>query len=297
MKRLGFFGVMAVVVAFGGVVGCEETPPAQSPTTTTEGVAAAGSMEDDQAQVELKTHHRHHHAGFAGFLLAAVETVGITPEQEVAIDKIKADFRSRVEPVRAANSQVVLALADGIAAGSIDTSRTDAAVAAVGAAAGQVHGATADALNALHAALTPEQRSALVDKVLAHWSLWKESNAGDQARDNAGAEGHIARLATEIGLTADQVDKVRAALAAQPPAGHGPFDPATGEAHAKAFAAAFVGAQFDAKTLTTADPANTNIATWGSTRMVRFYQALAPVLTAEQRTKVSASLREHANEP
>ena len=31
--------------------------------------------------------------------------------------------------------------------------------------------------------------------------------------------------------------------------------------------------------------------------MVRFYQALTPVLTPEQRTKVAATLREHANEP
>jgi len=296
MTRLGWLGVFSVVAGVTSV-GCAETAtPAQSPTTTTEGVASAGSMEDDQATVELKAHHRHHHGGFAGFVLAAVETVGATPDQDAAIEKVKADFKARTEPVRVANGALMNVLADGIAAGNIDQAKVDAAVAAVSAAAGQVHGATADALNALHNVLTAEQRVALVDKVEAHWSLWKDSNAGDQGHDNARPEGHIAQLATEIGLTGDQVDKVRANLGGVASA-RTAFDPAAAEAHAKAFATAFVLPTFDAKTLVTADPANTHIAAWGAARMVRFYQALSPVLTADQRTKVSASLREHANEP
>ena len=148
--------------------------------------------------------------------------------------------------MRAANGAMMLALADGVAAGALDQAKLDAALAAVTAAAGSVHGASADALNALHNALTPEQRQALVDKIDAHWSIWKDSNAGDQATDNARPEGHIARLAQEIGLTNEQVDKTRAALAALPPASRGPFDPAAAEAHVKAFSAAFVAPQFDA---------------------------------------------------
>lgn len=296
MRRLSWLGVLSVVLGVTSV-GCADGPPAQSPTTTTDGVASAGSMEDDQASVELKQHHRHHHGGFAGFVLASVETVGVTEQQQAAVDKIKADFKAKVEPVRVANGAVILVLADGIASGNLDQAKLDAAVAAVGAAAGQVHGATAQALNALHEVLTPEQRAALVDKIEAHWSLWKESNAGDQAHDNARPEGHVAHLANEFALSTEQVEKVRANLASLPAAAHGAFDATAAEAHAKAFATAFAAPQFDAKTLTTADPANTQLAAWGANRMVRFYQALNPVLTADQRTKISASLREHANEP
>jgi Spy/CpxP family protein refolding chaperone len=296
MTRFKWLGVLPVVLAVTSV-GCS-SPPAQSPTAGTEGVAAGSvALEDDQASVELKTHHRHHHGGFIGFVIAGVETIGVTPEQQAAIDKIKADFRAKVEPVRTANGLVMTTLADGVAAGAIDKAKIDAALAGVSSSAGQVHSATADALNQLHNVLRPEQRVALVDKIDAHWGVWKEANAGDQATDNAKPDGHIAHLAKELSLTSDQVEKTRANLAALPPASRGPFDPTAAEAHVKAFSAAFVADTFDAKTLTTADAANTQVSAWGASRMVRFYEALTPVLTPDQRTQIAAKLREHANEP
>ena len=302
MNRRWFGVVLPLVVGVAGTA-CSseaEAPPPQSPVGVSGAAPVGGSgvtLEDDQASVELKTHHRHHHGGFVGLLLAAVETVGVTAEQQTGLDKIKADFRAKVEPVRLANGAVMNVLADGIAAGNIDSAKLDASVAAVAAAAAQVHGATADALNQLHALLRPEQRTALVDKIQAHWSIWKDANAGDQAADNAKPDSHIGHLAKEAGLSNDQVEKVRANLAALPTPARGPFDASAAEAHMKAFAAAFAADPFDAKTLTTADPANTKIASWGAGRMARFYQALAPVLTADQRTKIAAKLREHASEP
>jgi Spy/CpxP family protein refolding chaperone len=294
MKRQEWLGVVFPVVL--GVTGAAcSTPPAQAPAGSAE-VTGGAPLEDDQASVELKSHHRHHHGGFVGFVIASIETIGVTPEQQAGLDKIKADFKAKVEPVRAANGAVMNALADAIAAGTVDSAKLDGPVAAVAAAAGQVHGATADALNQLHALLRPEQRATLVDKVEAHFAVWKDSNAGDQATDNAKADGHIAHLAKELGLSSDQVDKTRANLAAIPAATRGPFDGAAAEAHMKAFAAAFVADPFDAKTLTTADAANSKITSWGASRMVRFYQALTPVLTADQRTKIASELREHANE-
>jgi Spy/CpxP family protein refolding chaperone len=281
-------------------LGCSDATPApQSPTGTGAVTAAGGGapLEDDTASVELKAHHRHHHGGFVGFVLAAVETLGVTPEQQAGIDKIKADLKAKVEPIRVANGAVINTIADGVGSGTLDQAKLDAAIAGVTAAAGQVHAATADALNQLHDLLRPEQRVSLVDKVEAHFSIWKDSNAGDQATDNAKSDGHIAHLAKEVGLSDDQVTKVRAALTALPPPSRGPFDPAAAEAHMKAFGTAFVADKFDAKTLTTADSANTKVTTWGAARMVRFYQALTPVLTADQRAKISAKLREHANEP
>ena len=101
MTRLSWLGVLSVSVMVGAAgVGCavEEanTAPAVSPTAA-DGIAA-GSVEDDQATVELKQHHRHHHGGFAGFVLAAVETVDLSSEQEAAVAKIKADFKAKTEP-------------------------------------------------------------------------------------------------------------------------------------------------------------------------------------------------------
>jgi Spy/CpxP family protein refolding chaperone len=272
------------------------TPPAQSPASE-ETTSATGAVEDEQASVELQTHDRHHHGGFVGLVLGAVETVGVTPEQQAALDKIKADFRAKVEPVRVANGAVMNALADGIAAGNLAPAKLDAAVAAVASVAAELQPATADALDQLHALLRPEQRAALVDKVEAQWSVWKEANAGDPATDDTRADGHVAHLAKELGLTDEQVEKTRANLAALPVAWRGPFDATAAEAHLKAFGAAFTGEAFDAKALPTADAANTKMASWGASRMVHFYEALTPVLTADQRAKIAGRLREHANEP
>lgn len=295
MKRSEWLSVVMPVAMCVVGAGCSG-PPAQSPA----GEAAAGAaaaLEVDQASVELKTHHQHHHGGYLGFVLAAAETVGVDPEQQAGIDKIKVDFRAKVEPVRLANGGVMKALADQVVAGNVNPANLQPALDGVSAAAGQIHAATADALNQLHTLLRPEQRASLVDKIEAHWTIWKEANAGDQATDNARPDGHIAHLQQELGLSADQVQKTRANLASLPGTARGPFDVTAGEAHMKAFATAFVADTFDAKTLSTADPANTKIASWGANRMVRFYQALTPVLTADQRAKIADKLREHANEP
>ncbi len=288
-----------IIVLAMGVAGTAcEGPPAQSPTSAAEGSAAsAGTSDDELASAELKIHDRHHHGGFVGLVLGAVETVGVTPEQQAGLDKIKADFHAKVEPVRVANGAVINALADGIAAGKLDSAKLDAAVAAVATVAAQLQPATADALDQLHALLRPEQRAALVDKVEAQWAVWKDANAGDEATDNARADGHIAHLAKELGLSSDQVQKTRANLATLPVTSRGPFDASAAEAHMKAFGTAFAADAFDAKALVTADSTNTKMASWGVSRMAHFYQALTPVLTADQRAEVASMLREHANEP
>ena len=72
------------------------------------------------------------------------------------------------------------------------------------------------------------------------------------------------------------------------------YDRAEGDAHLKAFGAAFEADTFDAKTVTTAGPANAHLATWGATRMAHFYEAVTPVLTPDQRTKLAEHLREHS---
>jgi Spy/CpxP family protein refolding chaperone len=293
MMRATWLGLVVSVVLCAACEASTEVP-AQVPTAP--GVSAKAGPEDDQAAAELQSHHRHHHAGYVGFILASAESVGIGPDQQAAYDKIKVDFQTKVAPVRIANAAVMKVLADGLAAGTIDQAKLDPALAGVTAAAQTVHTAAGDALNQLHALLRPEQRAALVDKISAHWSIWKDTNAGDQAQDNAGPGGHVAQLQKELGLSDDQAAKVRASLVALPAPARAPFEPTAAEAHAKAFATAFAADAFDAKALTTGDQANGQIAAWGAARMVRFYQAVAPVLTPDQRTKVANALREHANE-
>ena len=298
-------GAVALWLAFGAAgLGCADNPPpsAQAPAAGggEQGQLAGDAVDtDDSDSQDLKAHHRHHQGGFEHFVLLALETLGVTPEQQAQIDKIVADLHTKTQPVRDAQKSVLMALADGVGAGNVDKAKVDAAIAAIAAAAAQTHDAAADAMNQLHAVLRPEQRVALVDKVEAHWTMWKDANADEKAavaeRENG---AHIALLAKEIGLTGEQVDKVKASFPSSL-AAHaqekGRFDPAEGDAHLKAFRAAFAAEAFDAKALATSAPVHSHMATWGVNRMARFYETLAPVLTPEQRPKVADKLRNYAN--
>ena len=296
---VGLAGLMMLGVAGAA---CGSSTPA--PTSTAGGnpdVSPAGTVaeEDDETSAELKVHHRHHHhGGFAMFILMAADTVGVTPEQQAAVDKIKGDLHAKLGPAHEAEKALLITLADGVAAGNIDTAKVDAAVAQVAAVAGQVHAATADAVNQLHAVLRAEQRAALVDKVEAQWMLWRNANGDEATAHEHEQGGRIAHIQKELNLSADQVEKIKSGFAAQMAAvgtAQGKFDPAEAEAHMKAFGSAFTADQFDSRALTSADGTNAHMATWGATRMARFYETVTPTLTPEQRTKLAAMIREHAN--
>jgi Spy/CpxP family protein refolding chaperone len=256
--------------------------------------AAAQAEEEEQVADELQSHHRHHHRGFAGFVLSAVETLGIAPEQQAAIDAIRKEFHVKMKPLHEANKAVLQLLADGVAAGNIDKAKVDAAVAKAGTAAAPIPGATADLLTKLHAALRPEQRAALVDKVDAHWATWRDVNGTDHTPDGGvpKADRRLHHITKELGLTSDQLDKFKASLDASSKDVKKPFDPSRFEAFSKAFDAAFVEATFDAKKLPAAGPEAARMVSWGAERMGWFYEALTPILTTDQRTKLADKLRE-----
>jgi Spy/CpxP family protein refolding chaperone len=199
-----------------------------------------------------------------------------------------------MEPARAAEQAVLETLADGIAAGSIDATKVNAALAQLATASAGIHDASIEALNQLHAALTPEQRAALVDKVEAHWALWQRANADEvDVTPTAPAGGHLRALTADLGLTPDQVTKIKANLSAAAKDAVKP-DPQKVEAHLQAFGAAFKAESFDAKTLSTGGAANAHLASWGATRIALMFESLAPVLTPDQRAKLAAQVREHA---
>ena len=266
---------------------------AQAPSPTAGGAPPSASPAEDQAGLELKEHHRHHHhGGVTKFIAMGLDTLGVDDAKRPQIEKLQSDLHAEMAGAREAEKSVLLTLADGIAAGTVDAAKVDAAIAKLTAAADGVHGASLDTLNKLHAILSPPERAALADKVEAHWEVWHQSN---NEADPAGREhgGRLARLTEEVALTPDQVTKISAALHAAPAGGSAKFDPQKGEAHVKAFATAFVGDTFDAKAVTS--NANGQLASRGATRMAHFYETVTPLLTPEQRTKLAADLREHAN--
>lgn len=187
------------LVGHGALAGCA-AGAASGPVPAT---AASGLTVDDELIDDLNEHHRHHHqGGVTMFIALSLDTLGLPADKQAVVTKIEADSFARMEPARVAEQSVLTALADGIAAGAIDKARVDAAVAQLESASGQVHEATVDALNQLHAALTPPERSALVDKIWAHWAVFRQANGEDAQVGKDGRTGHLAEVAVELGLSA-----------------------------------------------------------------------------------------------
>ncbi len=213
----------------------------------------------------------------------SLDTLGLPPDERPRVEKIQSDLIAAMRPAGVAERAVVALLADGLSTSSIDRAKVDAAIAALATASSAVHDSAIDSLNQLHGVLTPPERSALVDKLEAQWALWKQANAGER--------GHVETTTAEIGLTRDQIDKVRRDFAATTAAS--PLREGEIEAHLRDFEKAFQADVFDAKTLSGATGVNRHMAEWGATRLARFCEAVNPVLTNEQRVRLVGLLREH----
>lgn len=286
--------LMAAVLGCGGSQTATNEPGGGSGDVAEAQPAQPGTgLDEDESSSDLAMHHRHHHhGGFAMFIAMGVDQINTTPEQKGAIEKIKTDLWAKMEPAHEAEKQVLLAVADGVAANQFDQAKLDAAIQNVSTASSGIHDAIADSLNSLHDTLTPPQRAALVDKMESHFEVWHSANAPEENKEH----GHLARLAKELSLTPDQVDKARAAYE-QSIGSVQKFDRAEADAHIKAFSEAFSADHFDAKSLPTKGELNAHMAVWGINRMVKLYEAVTPVLTPDQRTKLADTIREHANHP
>lgn len=274
---IGAIALSCAATALGCGANAANTSPA---------APAGPSAEEQEAKAGLVEHHRHHHYGGVTLLLAmSLDTLGVSPEQKVALEKIRNDLQARMEPARAAEQSLLAMLADAVAAGAFDAARVDAAVSQLTSASAPLHEASVDALNQLHALLTPPQRAALIDKVEAHWSVWQKANAEESE--------HLMYLAAELNLSPEQVEKVRANLA-EGMKTVPRFEPQEVAAHIRAFGDAFRAPTFDAKTLPDGGAATSHMVGWASVHLVHFIEAVTPVLTLEQRTKFSQMLREHA---
>jgi Spy/CpxP family protein refolding chaperone len=293
MKRTSYLlpFLMSAALGCGGSTPATNGPGGSADVAEAQAAPAGTGMEEDESSSDLTAHHRHHHhGGMAMFIAISLDQINTTPDQKSAIEKIKADLYAKMEPAHAAEKSVLLAVADGIAAGQFDQAKLDTAIAEVGTQSGTIHDAVSDSLNQLHATLTPPQRQALVDKMQAHFEVWHSANAPEEDKEH----GHLAHLAKELSMTQDQVDKSRAAYE-QSIGGVPHFDRAEADAHLKAFGEAFASDQFDAKSLPTKGELNSHMAVWGINRMLKLYEAVTPNLTPDQRTKLADNIRHHAN--
>ena len=178
---------------------------------------APSAAADEVVSDELHEYHRHHHhGGVTMFISMAIDTLGLEPAKKAQVEKIQSDLKAKMAPARDAEHDLLSTIADGVAAGKIDTAKADAAVGKVATASAGIHTATTEALMQLHDALAPVERAALVDKVKAHWEVWQKVNEEEKAGSKERGT-HLARLTELLGLTPTQVDQIAKALSADVP--------------------------------------------------------------------------------
>jgi Spy/CpxP family protein refolding chaperone len=303
---------VCVLIAGSGLAACDNASSSGAGGAASSSAAAASSSvavsppaptlapqpvaTDDAVNESLRDYHRHHHGGLSSFISMAVDTLGLDEAKRTEVAKIQSDLRAKTAPARDAENELLSALADGVAAGKFDAAKINAAVEKHATAAAGLHEATADALTQLHDALSPAERTTLVDKVKAHWDVWHKVNVEQKAGNKDEAGGHLAKLTKLLGLAPDQVDKISKALGTEAPVTP-KTDPKAEEGHVQSFATAFLADKFDAKSLAPSATASAgHVARHGSARLVRFYEAVTPVLTPAQRTTLAGEIRERAND-
>jgi len=266
-------------------------PPPAPPPVVAPPPAPPPPPSDHVADELLEQHRHHHHGGVTMFIAMGIDTLAVSATERPKVDAIQDLLSQSMAPAQDAERKVVVLLADAVQAGVVNPQAVDAAIAQLATAAGARQVATVAALKKLHAALTPVERATLVDKVQAHWAVWGHAN-GAAAGATQADEGRLAELTELLGLTSEQLDKVKTTLAATA-AGAQPLDFKDVDGHLHAFEAAFTAPVFDPKTLGLGSTADARLAAVGATRMARFCEAAVPVLTPEQRLKLAAHLREH----
>lgn len=287
--------LLSAALGCGGSQSSSTTPSNQvAQAQASDQTADSGSTVDESTSGLAEHHRHHHHGGFAMFIAMSLDGLNATPEQQDQIAKIATDMHTAMQPAHDIEKQILLAIADGVAAGSVDQAKLAPMVQQLGTAAGAIHDAVAGSLDQLHQVLTAPQRQALVDKVQAHLQVWHHTNVDDESGNKDSGDGHVDGLVKELSLPQQEADQIRSAYIAA--VGSAPkFDRAEADAHFKAFSEAFLADNFSAKSLTTGSAVNSHMATWGISRTIALYASAAPVLTPDQRTKAADQLRRNAN--
>jgi hypothetical protein len=278
-----------------------DAPPPQAAITRTADGSSESVVrvisEDDGGVSEVLEMHAYTHDGVTRFVSWSLNTLGVPDERHASVDGIQRELEASLAPVRAAERSVVVALADGVATGSIDARAMDAALARFEAVSSS-RPASADILLRLHAALTPAERIALVDKVTSHYELSRAANDEDHPGPNS--KGRLATLADQLGLDPNKVLEIRAKLRATPiPASEESRTKLAREVEARmaAFRLGFVSPVLDAQSLVGGDMVDGRLATEGATRMVHFFESVTPVLTPAQRVDLASRMRDRATDP
>jgi Spy/CpxP family protein refolding chaperone len=278
----------------GGGGGGTATPASSAADSSTGSAATASASVSASALARAPRMPAIAAGGATGALFRAVNTIELKGEQKATVEKIGADFREADRAARADTDgggprsemkEAHAELVTEVKAGKIDPSKMTPHYAALEKAAKARQDREADALNRLHAALDPAQRTAVAASVRS-FETQRAARMKGHEKPDAGRTNHfrVERYTRELDLDAEQQKKVEAIL---------PKEDRTAtlredmKKHTDAVVAAFEKDGFDAKKL---DSGAAKQARAPMEDQVKFFAQLVPILKPEQRERLAKNL-------
>jgi Spy/CpxP family protein refolding chaperone len=139
--------------------------------------------------------------GPAKRIAEALAQVPLRADQRATIEQLAKDHEARMEPVRKARADLMLAIADQVQAGAIDRAALQPKIDACAAARQAVAPQDRAAMEKLHDLLTPEQRATFVGAM--------ENHPHEGARMRRGMRHRMEKWATDLNLSQDQQNQIR----------------------------------------------------------------------------------------
>jgi len=228
--------------------------------------------------------------GIAAWFLVAASSVTLSYDQQQLLITVRQEVSARSSLVNAARQKLVGLVADGVASGTFDDKAIAATMQAMIEAAEARGPAVVDALNRLHAGLSPEQRKSMAQTIAQGIS----SEAAQTKTEREQLQRRVDSLTANVGLTQDQTARVKSDILDA----YKQFAPDFNEeASARqkqlgGLSQGFAGFYFQ--------PTVENVRTaWDleakSKRLIAFARTLSGILNPSQRAQVAALIRERVN--
>ena len=292
MKSHRTLTALGLALALAGI-GCQsettsEDDPSVAEQALEEGGAAAPDAAPDANEPEARHHKRKGHHGPDKLLRAALKELDLSAEQratiEESLESLQEGFRKGFD--RGDHAERSKALADAVRAGSVDAtalSGSDDFEAKMKEGREKL----VAALDQLHATLTPEQRTQLVETLQSRMKDHGDPEKKRAWKDKMGQKGPSHFMLHGLDVSEEQRAKIDAALAAkgldQPPEGMREGFAAMKE-HKAAMLAAFASDNFDAGALL---PAKGPDFAAGKRRFIDSLAVSVPLLDESQRAELA----------
>jgi len=298
--------VGAIAIALFAACGANS---AASPQPSEQSKAAVQGEDDDGNP--RKFHGRHGQFGAADVILARSLRLELKPEQRTKIEAL----RAQLDPAKntasvTARKELRQLLSEGLSQGAIDRTKADAKVEDLVKSVQLQQDAMLDSLNQLHSILDANQRTELVNSLAARKhehgkgerGHWNKGEKGKQKGHGPGfrhggrdgradwAPGKLKQIAREIGLSSEQVSRIRArAMEGMQHEKVERPDRKQARERLRAAAEAFKGDRFDARTVGMGQEMSVQ-ARRHAQIFVRLVDAAAHELSPEQRKQLAQIL-------